>query len=120
MIQPLRRGVSKVTTTTQDRCQPFVIWPRWGNPPTRLWTTIIQQGLPIVPGYIEVVESGDPLAGVDEDQVGEMKVLAWRGPDYVEVIVIRKVVGIGYKRPIGAKISWRNIPHHSICRVQVG
>ena len=59
-------------------------------------------GLPIVPGYIEVVESGDPLAEINEDQVGEMKVLAWRGPDYVEVPFIDEA-GVGW---ILAKNWW--------------
>ncbi|MCB0633470.1 MAG: T9SS type A sorting domain-containing protein [Saprospiraceae bacterium] len=40
-------------------------------------------GLPLVPGYIEVVEEGDPLAGSDDANVGKIKVKAWRGPDYV-------------------------------------
>jgi hypothetical protein len=41
-------------------------------------------GLPLVPGYIEVVEAGDPLAGAGGANVGKIKVKAWRGPDYVQ------------------------------------
>lgn len=40
-------------------------------------------GLPLVEGYIEVVETGDPLAGVGDVNVDKIKVLAWRGPDYI-------------------------------------
>lgn len=42
-------------------------------------------GLPLIPGYVEMVEEGDPLAAFNPDAVGEVKVFAWRGPDYVEV-----------------------------------
>jgi hypothetical protein len=40
-------------------------------------------GIPLEPGYIELVEAGDPLAGDDDEHVGKIKLLAWRGPDYV-------------------------------------
>ncbi len=40
-------------------------------------------GLPLYPGYIELVEFGDPLAGVNNEHVGKIKLLAWRGPDYI-------------------------------------
>lgn len=41
-------------------------------------------GLPLIPGYIELIEAGDPLAGPDGENVGEVKVYAWRGPDYIQ------------------------------------
>ena len=44
------------------------------------------QGIPLMPGYIETVEEGDPLAG-DEDEhehVGKIKLYTWRGPDYID------------------------------------
>lgn len=41
------------------------------------------EGLPLIPGLIEVVEVGDPLAGLENENVGAMKVRAWRGPDYI-------------------------------------
>ena len=59
-------------------------------------------GLPLIPGYIEVVEEGDPLAQFNPDAVGEMKVFAWRGPDYVEVPFIDEA-GVGW---ILAKNWW--------------
>jgi hypothetical protein len=40
-------------------------------------------GLPLVGGYIELVEAGDPLAGVNDENVGKIKLYAWRGPDFV-------------------------------------
>ncbi len=41
-------------------------------------------GLPLVDGYIELVEPGDSLAGEAGEHVGKIKVKAWRGPDYIE------------------------------------
>jgi hypothetical protein len=38
------------------------------------------KGLPLVPGWIELVESGDPLAGEDDIFVDELKVMCWLGP----------------------------------------
>ena len=40
-------------------------------------------GIPLEPGYIELVEVGDPLAGVTDEHVGKIKFLAWRGPDFI-------------------------------------
>ncbi|HIB49628.1 MAG TPA: T9SS type A sorting domain-containing protein [Flavobacteriaceae bacterium] len=39
-------------------------------------------GLPLVPGLIELIEAGDPLAA--DGNIGEVKVRAWKGPDYIE------------------------------------
>lgn len=43
-----------------------------------------EDGIPLLDGYIELVESGDPLAGSNDENVGEIKVKAWRGPDYID------------------------------------
>lgn len=40
-------------------------------------------GLPLVPGFVELVQSGDPLAGATDENVGKVKLYAWRGPDYI-------------------------------------
>lgn len=40
-------------------------------------------GLPLIPGLIEVIEEGDPLAGINNYNVGKIKVFAWKGPDYI-------------------------------------
>jgi hypothetical protein len=41
-------------------------------------------GISLIPGYIELVEAGDPLAGAADEHVGKIKLLAWRGPEYVD------------------------------------
>ncbi len=40
-------------------------------------------GIPLIPGYIEVVQAGDPLAIDSTQHIGKIKVLAWKGPDYI-------------------------------------
>lgn len=40
-------------------------------------------GIPLVEGYIELVEEGDPLAGIENVNVGKIKLYAWKGPDYI-------------------------------------
>jgi hypothetical protein len=40
-------------------------------------------GIPLEPGFIELVEAGDPLAGTNDEHVGKIKLYAWRGPDFI-------------------------------------
>lgn len=40
-------------------------------------------GLPLMPGYIELVGPTDPLAGVNGEHVNKIKLFAWRGPDTI-------------------------------------
>jgi len=40
-------------------------------------------GLPIVPGYIEVIKEGDPLAGNFNENLGKMKLYTWKGPEFI-------------------------------------
>jgi hypothetical protein len=40
-------------------------------------------GINLVPGYIELVNPGDPLAGSMNENVGKIKVKAWKGPFYI-------------------------------------
>lgn len=40
-------------------------------------------GLPLIPGRIELIETGDPLAGTADENVGKIKIYAWKGPDYI-------------------------------------
>ena len=40
-------------------------------------------GILLEPGYIELVEMGDPLAGASNEHVGKIKLKAWKGPDYI-------------------------------------
>lgn len=41
------------------------------------------RGLPLVPGLIEIVEPGDPLAGANSQFAGQIKLRAWKGPGYI-------------------------------------
>ncbi len=41
------------------------------------------QGIPLIPNYIEVVELGDALAGASNENIGKIKLYAWRGPEYI-------------------------------------
>lgn len=41
-------------------------------------------GLPLIANLIEIVEAGDPLAGDAGQNIGELKVFTWRGPDFIE------------------------------------
>ncbi len=40
-------------------------------------------GLPLIPGHIETIELGDPLAGNFDENVGRIKVRTWRGPEFI-------------------------------------
>ncbi|MDA0873961.1 MAG: hypothetical protein O3C45_02755 [Bacteroidetes bacterium] len=40
-------------------------------------------GIPLVPGYIEMVLMGDPLAGPAGEHLNKIKIRGWRGPQYV-------------------------------------
>ncbi|MFN6377905.1 MAG: T9SS type A sorting domain-containing protein [Flavobacteriales bacterium] len=37
-------------------------------------------GIPLIPGFIEVIEEGDPLAGTNNEHVGKIKLYTFRGP----------------------------------------
>ncbi|MDT8397803.1 MAG: vanadium-dependent haloperoxidase [Pseudomonadales bacterium] len=41
------------------------------------------EGMPLMPGFIELVKPGDPLAGNDSGNIGKIKLFAWRGPEQV-------------------------------------
>ncbi|WP_206667116.1 FG-GAP-like repeat-containing protein [Seonamhaeicola maritimus] len=40
-------------------------------------------GIPLKPGYVEIVETGDPLAGTMNEHVGKIKLYTWRGHDFI-------------------------------------
>lgn len=40
-------------------------------------------GLPLIPGLIELITAGDPLAGDEGENINALKVKAWKGPDYI-------------------------------------
>lgn len=53
------------------------------------------EGILLEPGYIELVDAGDPLAGDAGENVGKIKIRGWRGPDYVEIPAI-DTAGVGW------------------------
>lgn len=40
-------------------------------------------GIPLIPGYIELIEAGDELAGDADEHVNKIKLYTWRGPDFI-------------------------------------
>lgn len=40
-------------------------------------------GIPLYPGYIELVYAGDPLVGANNEHLHKIKVNSWKGPDYI-------------------------------------
>lgn len=40
-------------------------------------------GIPLIPDYIEIIKTGDPLAGAGDENVGKIKIFAWKGPDFI-------------------------------------
>ncbi len=51
-------------------------------------------GIPLIDGYVEMVNDTDPLAGADGENAGKIKVLAWKGHDYIEDTT--DVAGVGW------------------------
>ena len=41
------------------------------------------QGLPLIPGYIELVQPADTLSGFMSGDIGQVKILSWKGPSYI-------------------------------------
>ncbi|GAB1307688.1 hypothetical protein KH5_03710 [Urechidicola sp. KH5] len=41
------------------------------------------EGIPLIPNFIEVVEADDPLAFNQLNNVGKIKLYAWKGPSYI-------------------------------------
>ncbi len=52
-------------------------------------------GIQLVPGYIELVLAGDPLAGSQGQNIGKIKLNTWRGNAYI-VNPIFDVAGVGW------------------------
>ncbi|NND88896.1 MAG: T9SS type A sorting domain-containing protein, partial [Flavobacteriaceae bacterium] len=40
-------------------------------------------GIPLVPGYIELVTENDPLVGPFQGNLNKIKLYTWKGPDYI-------------------------------------
>lgn len=59
-------------------------------------------GLPLIPGYIELIQPGDPLQGVNNQYIGEIKLYTWKGPNFISNPKT-DVAGVGWIR---AKNWW--------------
>ncbi len=59
-------------------------------------------GLPLIPGYIEIIHSGDTLQGDSGQYIGEVKLLTWKGPKFVNDPAT-DIAGVGWVR---AKNWW--------------
>lgn len=40
-------------------------------------------GIPLIPGFIEIVTDTDSLAGPNNENVGKIKLYTWKGPEYI-------------------------------------
>ena len=52
-------------------------------------------GLPLIDGYIEIVNEGDQLAGESNENLGKIKIYTWRGHDYIQNPYIDEA-GVGW------------------------
>ncbi len=52
-------------------------------------------GIPLVEGFIEIVQPGDSLAGEGGEHIGKIKLYAWRGPDFIDEPAT-DVAGVGW------------------------
>ncbi|MFY0628467.1 MAG: T9SS type A sorting domain-containing protein [Reichenbachiella sp.] len=52
-------------------------------------------GIELEDGLIEIVQDGDALAGEKMENIGKIKVFAWKGPDYIEDETI-DFAGVGW------------------------
>ena len=54
-------------------------------------------GIPLLPGYVELINPGDTLAGENGEFVNEIKLWAWKGPNYINNPAV-DVAGVGWIR----------------------
>jgi hypothetical protein len=54
-------------------------------------------GIPLIEGYIETIEPGDPLAGFANQYVGDIKLYTWRGHEFINDTDIDEA-GVGWIR----------------------
>ena len=54
-------------------------------------------GLPLIPGYIELIQPGDPLQGLSNQYVGTVKLKTWKGPNFI-TNPKTDVAGVGWIR----------------------
>ena len=53
------------------------------------------EGIPLLPGFVELVAEDDPLAGVEGENVGKIKLYSWKGHDYIND-PSEDVAGVGW------------------------
>ena len=52
-------------------------------------------GIPLVPGFIEVIQEGDPLEGDDLAHIGKIKLFTWRGHEHI-ISADYDIAGVGW------------------------
>jgi hypothetical protein len=52
-------------------------------------------GIPLIDGLTAIIEEGDELAGLDNENVGKIKIYAWKGPDFIDD-PSEDVAGVGW------------------------
>ena len=52
-------------------------------------------GIPLMPGFVELVQAGDPLAGQWNENVGKIKLFTWRGHEYINNPQV-DIAGVGW------------------------
>ncbi|MCB0608364.1 MAG: T9SS type A sorting domain-containing protein [Lewinella sp.] len=57
-------------------------------------------GIPLVPGYVELINPGDLLQGPNGENIGQIKLWAWKGPFYIPDPE-HDVAGVGWIRAAG-------------------
>jgi len=57
--------------------------------------TYSPKGIPLLAGYIELVQLGDSLAGANNEHVGKIKLFTWRGPSYISN-PLTDMAGVGW------------------------
>ena len=84
---------------TYDYIRPYIrysIYGRpWGQSSDSLLTSYHPHGIPLVDGYVELVEEGDELQGDSLQHIGKIKLYTWRGPEYIEDPEI-DMAGVGW------------------------
>ncbi|PWH81639.1 hypothetical protein DIS18_13225 [Algibacter marinivivus] len=53
------------------------------------------EGIELKVGYIEVVQDGDPLSGINNEHIGKIKLKAWRGHNFIDNATT-DVAGVGW------------------------
>lgn len=53
------------------------------------------EGIELIPGKIELVKKGDPLAGENGEHINKIKLYTWKGPDYID-FPATEYAGVGW------------------------